>query len=93
MRCLLFSLSILCLAGCGGPSHWWGHDHEAAPVPEREVTSVQDDPVTVVLMDTVTHNDLWRVETTRSHIVFLPDTGTIKIDGQTWSGPYKIVKR
>ncbi len=49
--------------------------------------------VEVHLLDQTTRKDLWVIQTTKSHITFLPETGSIKIDGQLWGGPYRITDR
>ncbi len=100
---LTVSGMAFCLSTTGCWKPWGdGKDHAAAakPASEKEISSSAavsapaiDEPVKVVLLDSATHKELWVVNTTRSHIALIPDTGAIKIDGQLWEGSYKIVKR
>ncbi len=72
---------------------------EQVKMTERTVTvqpssgDSTDKPIRVILMDPQTQKGMWYIDTTRAHVEFLQDTGQIRVDGQLWTGPYKIVSR
>ncbi len=93
---VLFGVVLITLPACGW--NWSGHDKketEKAMVDNPTVihTTAPDQPIRVVLLDAQTNKGIWYIDTTRGHVDFLQDSGTIRVDGQLWAGPYRIVSR